>query len=111
MHRIDVFRPPHLGERPDPAVAPAPPERASSAQRGYGGKWQKARAGWLKAHPLCVMCLARGETTPASVVDHITPHRGDWSLFWDSANWQSLCAPHHNRDKQRTESKRGRGRG
>ncbi len=43
---------------------------------------------------------------PATVVDHIKPHRGDPKLFWDQENWQALCARHHDRDKQREE--RGR---
>jgi len=33
----------------------------------------------------------------ATVVDHITPHKGDNDLFWDRANWQSLCESCHNR--------------
>lgn len=49
------------------------------------------------------MCEAEGRTTAASVVDHIKPHRGDQALFWDRANWQPLCKPHHDRDKQREE--------
>lgn len=28
---------------------------------------------------------------PASIVDHIEPHKGNMSKFWDSANWQGLC--------------------
>lgn len=28
---------------------------------------------------------------PAQVLDHIVPHKGDKTLFWDSANWQGLC--------------------
>lgn len=78
-------------------------ERATSAARGYGSRWQKARAGWLRSHPLCRMCEARGRVTPATVVDHITPHRGDMALFWDRGNWQSLCAPCHDIDKARME--------
>lgn len=34
--------------------------------------------------------------TRATVVDHIRPHRGDWSLFIDPANHQSLCKRHHD---------------
>lgn len=49
------------------------------------------------------MCEREGRITAAKVVDHIIPHKGDQTLFWDKANWQSLCAPHHNRDKQREE--------
>lgn len=75
----------------------------TAAQRGYGYKWQKAREGFLRSHPLCVMCQAEDRVTAATVVDHKTPHRGDQALFWDRANWQSLCATHHSRDKQREE--------
>jgi 5-methylcytosine-specific restriction protein A len=35
--------------------------------------------------------------TPATAVDHIQPHRGDYELFWDSDNWQPLCATCHGR--------------
>jgi 5-methylcytosine-specific restriction endonuclease McrA len=45
---------------------------------------------------------------PATVVDHIKPHRGDQNLFWEETNWQTLCQRHHDRDKQREE--RGRER-
>lgn len=39
----------------------------------------------------------------ASVVDHKIAHRGDMTLFWDKANWQSLCKPCHDSWKQRLE--------
>lgn len=95
----------------------------SSSQRGYDYRWQKARAEWLREHPFCVYCLrelriasatvaetilecaARGVPVPyGNVVDHIKPHRGDQALFWDRSNWQTLCATHHSRDKQRHEN-------
>ena len=75
----------------------------TAAQRGYGYKWQKARAGYLRSHPLCGMCQAEGVVAAATVVDHKIPHRGDQALFWDRGNWQSLCPTHHSRDKQREE--------
>ena len=56
------------------------------------------------AHPLCVMCDARGITAAASVVDHIQPHKGDPVLFWDQANWQSLCKGCHDSRKQMIEA-------
>ena len=37
--------------------------KQTSAQRGYGYKWQQAREGWLLKHPLCVMCEAEGTST------------------------------------------------
>ncbi|WP_253281401.1 HNH endonuclease signature motif containing protein [Cupriavidus sp. HPC(L)] len=50
-------------------------------------------------------CAARGLIVPyGNVVDHIKPHRGDQALFWDRSNWQTCCAMHHSRDKQREES-------
>jgi 5-methylcytosine-specific restriction protein A len=85
---------------------PKPPfddRRGTSAQRGYGYKWQKARAAYLAKHPLCRMHAELGEIVPASLVDHITPHRGDMTLFWQSSNWQSLCKPCHDGAKQRLE--------
>lgn len=70
--------------------------RGTSAQRGYSYKWQQAREGYLRLHPLCVRHEKRGELEPATVVDHIKPHRGDKALFWDRDNWQSLCKPCHD---------------
>ncbi|RAH37421.1 HNH endonuclease [Halomonas sp. SL1] len=77
--------------------------RGSSAQRGYGNRWKKARAGFLRKHPLCAMCQAKGKVVPAVIVDHIKPHRGDMTLFWDRDNWQPLCKWHHDSVKQRME--------
>lgn len=70
--------------------------RGTAAARGYGGKWQKARETFLRNNPLCVHCTADGIITAATVVDHIIPHRGDKSLFWDRSNWQGLCTRCHN---------------
>ncbi len=49
------------------------------------------------------MHAALGQVVPASVVDHIEPHRGDSALFWDSGNWQALCKRCHDAHKQRQE--------
>lgn len=77
--------------------------RPSARQRGYTHLWDKAAAAFKHQHPLCAMCEQRGRITPAFAVDHIIPHRGDMTLFWDRSNWQSLCREHHNSDKQRVE--------
>lgn len=68
----------------------------NSTQRGYGYKWQQARAGYLARHPLCVHCQKAGRVEEATEVDHVIPHRGDMALFWDSSNWQALCKPCHS---------------
>lgn len=70
--------------------------RGTAHERGYTGAWQKARAGFLRSHPLCAKHAAKGETVAASVVDHIVPHKGDMTLFWEHDNWQALCKPCHD---------------
>ncbi|WP_082416121.1 HNH endonuclease [Pseudomonas sp. NBRC 111127] len=70
--------------------------RESSTARGYGYKWQQARAGFLAKHPLCIKCQARGLVVVATDVDHIEPHKGDMVVFWDRSNWQALCASCHS---------------
>ena len=81
-------------------------QRGSASQRGYGRTWQKMSKGFLRAHPLC-QCPqcdeGRVRVVAADVVDHKVPHHGDRALFWARDNWQALCAPHHNRDKQSQE--------
>jgi len=78
-------------------------DRGTAAQRGYDSRWKKARIYHLACNPLCGMCKAQGLIKAATVVDHINPHRGDKALFWDTSNWQSLCAACHNSTKQRQE--------
>lgn len=44
------------------------------------------------------LCEEEGVVEPATIVDHIVPHRGDTKLFWNTeGNWQSLCASCHSR--------------
>ena len=75
----------------------------TTAERGYGHRWQKAREGWLREHPLCVMCKAENRVVAATVVDHVQAHRGDQTLFWDTSNWQALCKPCHDTHAQRRD--------
>lgn len=98
----------------------------TSGQRGYDYRWQKARHEYLRLHPYCVYCIretgiestdlagvilecaARALPVPyGNVVDHIVAHRGDKTLFWDEANWQTLCRTHHSCHKQREEALKG----
>lgn len=74
--------------------------RASAAWHGWYSLpiWTKRlRPAQLLREPFCRECAARGIRTPASVVDHVRPFRGDWALFVDVANHQSLCKYHHDR--------------
>lgn len=69
----------------------------------YSYRWQRARIGWLRKHPLCAECERHGRITQAAVVDHIQVHHGDNDRFWDRNNWQSLCKHCHDAHKQRFE--------
>ena len=69
----------------------------SSYDKWYGLKqWRSIRNLILKRNPLCVNCFSTGKLTPATVVDHIEPHRGNYELFIDTKNLQSLCVNCHN---------------
>lgn len=96
--------------------------RGTAHARGYGRKWQAARAAYLAKHPRCELHQARGEVVAAREVDHIRPHRlreaidsGDPAriatarrLFWDSANWQALCSSCHSEKTAREDGGWGR---
>ena len=70
--------------------------RGGADARGYNAEWRRARKAFLQKHPLCEECRKDGRLTPATVVDHIIPHRGDRKLFWDENNWQPLCKGCHD---------------
>lgn len=72
-------------------------------KRLYNTRWRKLRLLHLKAHPLCVMCTQDGRIAPATEVDHIIKHDGDPKLFYDTSNFQGLCADHHRGYKARLE--------
>ncbi|HEP7965069.1 HNH endonuclease [Pseudomonas aeruginosa] len=69
----------------------------NSTQRGYGYRWQQARARFLAKHPLCRLCSDAGKVVEATEVDHIIPHRGDMELFWQESNWMALCKVCHSK--------------
>lgn len=83
--------------------------RESSSRRGYNSRWRKAREGYLAKHPLCQSCMLQGKRIAATVVDHIKPHKGDKKLFWDSSNWQPLCASCHSRKTAKEDGGFGNG--
>jgi 5-methylcytosine-specific restriction protein A len=66
--------------------------------------WRALRLAQLTAHPVCRRCEARGFVTAATVVNHIVPHRGRWSLFSDAGNLESLCKPCHDAAVQYEET-------
>lgn len=77
--------------------------RESASKRGYNRRWQTYRIRFLSEHPLCAMHLQLGRVVPATIVDHIIPHKGDRKLFWNPKNHQALCKQCHDSHKQRLE--------
>lgn len=88
-----------------------PQHKPKRAERRVSAQWH----GWyslpiwtddlrptqLLAEPWCRECARHGRRTRATVVDHITPHRGDWARFIDRGNLQSLCKSCHDRKTAR----------
>ena len=79
--------------------------RASAAYHGWYSLpiWtDNLRPAQLLREPFCRECAKQfpaddpRHRTRATVVDHIVPHRGNWKLFVDPANHQSLCKRHHD---------------
>jgi len=70
-------------------------------------RWRALRSWRLATEPLCRMCQGSGLVTAGTVVDHVEPHRGDETMFFDPENTQSLCKPCHDGAKQ-SQERRGR---
>lgn len=78
----------------------------------YGtARWKFIRSRQLQREPLCTFCLALGRKEPATVCDHVIPHRGSEKLFFDEENFQSLCSGCHSSVKQSFEKSGGTLRG
>lgn len=70
--------------------------RNNDYSKMYNWEWRRVRSAYLKENPLCKSCFDKGLIVPATVVDHIKPHKGDKDLFWDRDNYQPLCKPCHD---------------
>ncbi|MBE6984319.1 MAG: HNH endonuclease [Ruminococcaceae bacterium] len=58
---------------------------------------ERLRPAQLLREPFCRDCARRNIRTRATDVDHIVPHRGNWALFINPSNLQSLCHSCHSR--------------
>ena len=95
-----------------------PKRRDNRSAESASWHWMYLTDEWIKdlrptqllQEPFCRECASHGKRVRATDVDHIRPHRGDWSLFTDPSNLQSLCHGCHsrktiaeNREKQRAK--------
>lgn len=80
--------------------------RGSSADRGYGGRWRKARETVLRREPLCRPSLILlGKEVEADTLDHWYPHCGLSWLFWIQQLWVPMSKGWHDGDKQQLEAR------
>ena len=85
------------------AHKPKDSDRRSEESRAW--RWMYSTDEWtqdirpmqLLREPFCRECSRNGLRVRATDVDHIEPHRGDWSKFTDRNNLQSLCHACHSR--------------
>ena len=73
------------------------PERAAFY---HSAAWRKNRDRYLRAHPLCELCLQAGRYVPASLVHHKVPLASagaDAAAAMDEDNLMSLCQACHSR--------------
>ena len=74
------------------------PEAASWRWMYRTKLWRdELRPGQLLREPFCRECAKKGRRTKGTDVDHVVPHRGDWAVFSDSGNLQTLCHRCHSR--------------
>lgn len=83
-------------------------EEAKAWRWMYGTPvWKRLRGEQLLREPWCRECARRGVRTRATDVDHVRDHKGDWAVFTDESNLQSLCHSCHSR-KTATEMQKTR---
>lgn len=83
-----------------------PTTRANAPWRNWYSlaRWKRLRMETLTRDRFtCSMCGKLQGDTSKLVADHIKPHRGNPTLFWDRENLTTLCAPCHAGPKQRQE--------
>lgn len=94
---------PRLGLFETQRVKPLEAPRPGATPRLEGRQAVKRRALFLREHPLCQACQAKGRATEATEVDHIIPLAEGGEEEWE--NLQGLCG-HHHREKTAAEAAR-----
>jgi len=82
-------------------------KRDPVAQALYATRqWKELRAQVLREAN--GRCATKNCARPACIVDHVRPHRGSNSLFFDRDNLQALCKRCHDRKTARYDGAFGR---
>ena len=77
-------------------------------------RWRRLREKILKRDRFTcqqtgVMLTAKAPAPNSPVVDHIVPHRGDETLFWNEDNLQTVSKSYHDSEKQKAERAQSQG--
>lgn len=70
-------------------------KRDPAAKKKYNAAWDRIRAAFLNAHPLCEECRREGRLTPAALVHHVKPLSEGGTHA--AGNLMSLCGACHSR--------------
>lgn len=68
-------------------------------------RWREKALAQFAAHSLCSRCSTDHRPVAASVANHVIPHKGNETLFWEG-ELESVCAPCHD-GAIRSEEARG----
>ena len=66
-------------------------------------RYKRARLHFMSHNPFCKHCSTSTRPVVSIILDHIIPHKGDASLFWDVSNWQMLCKKCHDKKTARED--------
>lgn len=68
-------------------------------------QWRTESAAFRAEHPLCCCELHHGRpgSPPSQVVDHVIPHRGDRTLFYERSNWCAKAKACHDSKSMRLD--------
>ncbi|SFI65612.1 hypothetical protein SAMN04515648_1013 [Phyllobacterium sp. CL33Tsu] len=78
----------------------------------HSARWQKLRLQILiRDNYTCrqtgVLLIGKARSPNSPVVDHIMPHNGDETLFFDPTNLQAVSKEYHDSEKQKQDRRRG----
>lgn len=85
------------------------PKRVDRSEEAKTWRWMYNTPEWrddlrpnqLLKDPFCRECAKRGVRTRATDVDHVVDHKGNWTVFTDPGNLESLCHSCHSRKTAR----------
>ncbi len=86
--------------------------RGTTAERGYGGWWQRESKAFREHYTGCVYCWLDGRSGPVELVDHLYPHglrrdaqsRSQKALFRLKTYWLPSCHDCHRSFKAQIEA-------